>query len=129
MKPEAVLFAGVAGFFACVTVPYAIWSRDPAGTAAVLIACLMASLVSFFLTVQYKRRGVRPEDRRDGEISERAGPLDFFPARSPWPAMTALGVALLGAGTVIGLWLFLIGVGITGAAVCGFVFQYARTDH
>lgn len=129
MKLEAVLFAGVAVFFACVTVPYARYAEDPAGTAAVLIACLMASLVSFFLAVQYKRRGARPEDRRDGQIHERGGPLDFFPARSPWPPMTAVGVALLAAGAVFGLWLALIGAGITGAAVCGFVFQYARTDH
>ncbi|NSC24679.1 cytochrome c oxidase subunit 4 [Streptomyces albus subsp. chlorinus] len=129
MKLEAILFAGVSLFFAAVTIPYALYSADPAGTAAVLIACLMAALVSFFLAVQYRRRGVRPEDRRDGEIRERGGPLDFFPARSPWPAMTALGVALLGTGTVFGLWLFIIGAGVTGGAVCGFVFQYARTDH
>ncbi|MGI5347907.1 cytochrome c oxidase subunit 4 [Streptomyces sp. CA-250714] len=129
MKLEAILFAGVALFFACVTVPYALYGDDPAGTAAVLIATLMASLVSFFLMVQYKRRGVRPEDRRDGEIHERGGPLDFFPARSPYPALTALGVATLGTGTVLGLWLALIGVGVTGAGVFGFVFQYARTDH
>ncbi|MEU2604029.1 aa3-type cytochrome oxidase subunit IV [Streptomyces albus] len=129
MKLEATLFAGVALFFACVTVPYATYSEDPAGTAAVVIACLMAALVSFFLAVQHKRHGARPEDRRDGEIRERGGPLGLFPARSPWPAMTALGVALLGTGTVFGLWLFLIGTGVTGAAVCGFVFQYARSGH
>ncbi|MGP3985929.1 aa3-type cytochrome oxidase subunit IV [Streptomyces sp. 3N207] len=129
MKLEAILFAGVALFFACVTIPYALYGDDPAGTAAVLIATLMASLVSFFLTVQYKRRGVRPEDRRDGEIHERGGPLDFFPARSPYPVLTALGVATLGTGTVFGLWLALIGAGLTGAGVCGFAFQYAQTDH
>ncbi|MBO8193184.1 cytochrome c oxidase subunit 4 [Streptomyces oryzae] len=129
MKTEAILWAGVALFFLCITVPYVLYGDDPAGTAALLIAFLMSSLVSFFLAVQYKRRGVRPEDRKDGEIRERGGPLDFFPARSPYPALTALGVATLGTGTVFGLWLALIGAGLTGAGVFGFVFQYARTDH
>ncbi|MBQ0862737.1 cytochrome c oxidase subunit 4 [Streptomyces sp. A73] len=128
MKLEAILFAGVALFFACVTIPYALYGDDPAGTAAVLIACLMASLVSFFLMVQYKRRGIRPEDRRGGEIHERGGPMGFFPAGSPYPVLTALGVAVLGTGTVFGLWLALIGAGVTGAGVFGFVFQYAQTD-
>ncbi|MFI8850879.1 cytochrome c oxidase subunit 4 [Streptomyces sp. 891-h] len=129
MKLEAMLFAGVSLFFACVTIPYALYGDDPAGTAAVLIACLMAALVSFFLTVQYKRRGSRPEDRLTGEIHERGGPLGFFPAGSPYPVLTALGVAVTGTGTVFGLWLALIGAGLTGAGVFGFVFQYARADH
>ncbi|GAA2606327.1 cytochrome c oxidase subunit 4 [Streptomyces axinellae] len=128
MKTEAVIFSGVALFFGGVTVPYAVYSADPAGTAALVIACLMALLIAFFLAVQYLRGGRRPEDRRSGEISERGGPLDFFPPGSPWPPVTALGVTLAAAGVVLGLWLFLIGLGLTAGGVGGFAFQYARMD-
>ena len=128
MKTEAVIFSGVAFFFAGVTVPYAVYSADPAGTAALVLACVMASLIAFFLTVQYRRAGRRPEDRRSGEISERGGPLDFFPPSSPWPPVTALGVTLAAAGVVLGLWLFLIGLGLTAGGVGGFAFQHARMD-
>lgn len=128
MRAEAVVFGGVAAFFAAVTVPYAVYGEDPAGTSALLIAFLMASLVSFFLTVQYRRGGRRPEDRRDGQVRERGGRLSFFPASSAFPALTALGVAVTASGVVIGLWLFLIGVGVTGAGVSGFAFQYAGDE-
>jgi hypothetical protein len=128
MKAEAVTFVGVALFFVVVTVPYALYSHDPAGTAALVVAFLMSSLIAFFLAVQYRRRGRRPEDRKRGEIRERSGPLDFFPPRSPWPPFTALGFTLTSAGVVVGLWLFLIGLGITVAGVLGFAFQYVQRE-
>jgi hypothetical protein len=126
VRTEALLFTGVALFFGGVTIPYAMYAEDPAGTSAVFIAFLMASLVAFFLSTQYKRHGRRPEDRRSGEIMERGGPFDFFPPRSAWPVSIALGVAVTATGIVFGLWLVLIGAGITATAVSGFVFQYAR---
>jgi Cytochrome c oxidase subunit IV len=124
VKVETYLFAGVALFFAVVASGYGWFSGEPAGTAALVVAFLMASLVAFFLAVQRRRRGTRPEDRRDGEVAERAGPLDFFPPRSPWPVVTALGFTLGALGVVFGLWLFLIGIGVLGMGAAGFVFQY-----
>ena len=126
MKVEAVLFGGVAVFFAGAAALYGAWSRwDPAGTAVLIIAFGMAALLSFFCAIQYRRRGRRPQDRRDAEVAEATGPLEFFPAHSPWPVVTALGFALAATGVVFGLWLFLIGVGVLARGVLGMVFQYA----
>ena len=107
MKTEAVLFAGVAVFFGVTASVYGAWARDPAGTAVLIVAFLMAALVSFFLTVQYRRRGRRPQDTRDAEVADTAGPVEFFPpdtspeflqrvAVGAWEtlAMSALGTAL-----------------------------------
>ncbi|MCZ7413238.1 MULTISPECIES: aa3-type cytochrome oxidase subunit IV [unclassified Streptomyces] len=126
MKAEALYFTGVTGFFAAVSVPYLAYGDDPAGGAVLVVCALMAALVALFLWVQYLRLGRRPEDRGDGEIAERAGPLDFFPAHSTAPVVTAVGLALLGLGVVFGLWLFLIGLAVLAGGVFGFVFQYAR---
>lgn len=126
MKVEALLFGGVAAFFACAAAGYGWWSRDPAGTSALAVACLMAALVSFFCAVQYRRRGRRPQDRRDAEVADASGPLEFFPPKSPWPLITAFGFALTAMGVVYGLWLFLIGFGVLARGVVGMVFQYAR---
>ncbi|WP_413804669.1 cytochrome c oxidase subunit 4 [Streptomyces sp. OE57] len=126
MRVEAFLFGGVAAFFAGAAVLYGWWSGDPAGTAALVVAFLMGALVSFFCAVQYRRRGRRPQDRRDAEVADAGGPLGFFPAKSPWPLITALGFAIVSAGVVYGLWLFLIGVGVLARGVLGMVFQYAR---
>ncbi|MER6103269.1 cytochrome c oxidase subunit 4 [Streptomyces sp. NPDC001832] len=126
MKTEAILFAGVAGFFLVTDVLYAVWSRDPTGTAALTVSFLMASLVTFFFATNYRRKGLRPEDRADGRVHERSGPVDFFPPHSIWPSVTAAGTALLALGVVFGLWLLLIGLGVVLAGMFGMVFQYVR---
>ncbi|MEU3979216.1 cytochrome c oxidase subunit 4 [Streptomyces sp. NPDC026672] len=126
MRTEALLFGGVALFFAGSAALYAVWSHgDPAGTAALVVAFGMAALVSFFCAVQYRRRGPRPQDRGDAEVADATGPLEFFPPHSGWPVVTALGFAIAATGVVYGLWLFLIGLGVLIRGVLGLVFQYA----
>ncbi|MFE9096803.1 cytochrome c oxidase subunit 4 [Streptomyces sp. NPDC007264] len=125
MKIEALLFGGVALFFGASAALYGVWSGEPAGTAVLIIAFGMAALVSFFCAVQYRRRGRRPQDRTDAEVADGSGPLEFFPAHSSWPVITALGFAVAALGVVYGLWLFLIGVGVLGRGVLGMAFQYA----
>ncbi|MCQ4080078.1 cytochrome c oxidase subunit 4 [Streptomyces sp. RB6PN25] len=128
MRTEALLFGGLALFFAATGLPYAWLSHDPAGTAALMVSFLMSSLVAFFFVTQYRRRGMRPEDRKDGEVQDRAGPLDFFPPHSIHPPLTAFGGAVLALGIVYGLWLFIIGLGVLAAGVFGFVFEYVHRD-
>ncbi|GAA3884870.1 aa3-type cytochrome oxidase subunit IV [Streptomyces sp. NPDC003631] len=125
MKVEALLFGGVALFFAAAAALYGAWSGEPAGTAVLIVAFGMAAVVSFFCAVQYRRRGRRPQDRTDAEVADAAGPLEFFPPHSPWPLVTALGFSIAALGVVYGLWLFLIGAGVLARGVLGMVFQYA----
>ncbi|GGM08096.1 cytochrome c oxidase polypeptide 4 [Streptomyces fumigatiscleroticus] len=126
MRTEARLFTGVAVFFAVVAAGYGWFSAEPAGTAVLVLAFVMASLVAFFLRVQHHRRGPRAQDHPDAEVADGAGPLEFFPARSGWPVTTALGALLLALGVVYGLWLALLGLGVLGHGVFGMVFQYAN---
>ncbi|MGX4687927.1 cytochrome c oxidase subunit 4 [Streptomyces sp. JNUCC 63] len=126
MKIEALLFGGVALFFGSTATLYGLWSREPAGTAALVIAGGMAALVSFFCLIQYRRRGARPQDRTKAEVADAAGPLDFFPPESTWPIITALGFAVGALGVVYGLWLFLIGLGVLARGVGGMAFQYVH---
>lgn len=129
MRTEAFLFSGVAAFFAGCALLYGVWSHaDPAGTAALIVACLMAAVIAFFCAVHYRRKGLRPQDRGDAEVADGAGPLEFFPPESHWPVVVAAGFAVAATGVVYGLWLFLIGVGVLGAGVFGMVFQYADRD-
>ncbi|MER7397816.1 cytochrome c oxidase subunit 4 [Streptomyces sp. NPDC000151] len=125
MKTEAVLFAGVAVFFAVTAGVYGRYGHDPAGASVLIVACLMAALVAFFLAVQYRRRGQRAQDRRDAEVADTAGPLDFFPPASPWPLVVAAGFTVVALGVVFGLWLALLGAGVLALGVFEMVFQYA----
>jgi hypothetical protein len=126
VKTEAYLFAGVAGFFLVADIVYIPFSKEPAGIAALTVSFIMASIISFFFAMNYKRKGQRPEDRQDSEVKDRSGPLDFFPPHSGYPPLTGLGVALLGVGIIYGLWLFIIAFGIVITGVAGMVFEFAR---
>ncbi len=128
MKTEAWLFAGVAGFFLVTDVVYAYFSREPAGTAALTVSFAMASVISFFCLVNYRRRGSRPEDRKEAQVADRAGRLDFFPPHSAYPVLTAAGAALTAVGIVYGMWLFLPAVGILLAGVLGLAFQFNQRE-
>ncbi|MGW4566284.1 aa3-type cytochrome oxidase subunit IV [Streptomyces sp. NPDC004561] len=125
MKAESMLFGGVALFFGGSAALYGLWSKEPAGTAALIVAAAMAALVSFFCLVQYRRRGPRAQDRTEAEVADAAGPVAFFPDESSWPIITAAGFAVSASGVVYGLWLFLIGLGILARGVFGLTFQYA----
>ena len=124
MRQEALLFSGVAAFFAVVSACYIPFSRDTAGSAALLVSFLMSALISLFLWVQYLRHGARAQDRPDAEVHEGAGPLAFFSPRSYYPVVAALGTAVAGLGVIYGMWLFLIGIGVVAPGVAGFVFQH-----
>ncbi|MFC3571859.1 cytochrome c oxidase subunit 4 [Streptomyces yaanensis] len=126
MKVEALLFGGVALFFAGSAALYGAWSGEPAGTAVLIIAFGMAGLVAFFCLIQYRRRGSRPQDRTDAEVVDAAGSLEFFPPHSAWPVITALGFAVAALGVIYGLWLFLMGVGVLARGVLGMAFQYVN---
>jgi Cytochrome c oxidase subunit IV len=126
VRVEARLFAGMAAFFLVAGGVYAAFATtDPAGISALAVAFVMSSLIAFFLSTQARRRGTRPEDRRDGEIGDRAGPVALFPASSPYPPVMALGFALTATGVVFGPWLMLLGGGLFAGALFGFAFQYA----
>ncbi|MCX3063417.1 aa3-type cytochrome oxidase subunit IV [Streptomyces beihaiensis] len=126
MKIEALLFGGIAVFFGGAAVLYRVWSRDPTGTAVLIIAFLMALAISLFCAVNYRRKGARPQDRTEAEVADAAGPVEFFPAHSYWPVVTALGAALTATGIVYGLWLFLIGFGVLARGVAGMALQYVH---
>lgn len=128
MRTETYMFAGVAAFFLVTDAVYYGLSRDPAGAAVLTVSFLMSGLLSFFLAVQYRRKGRRPEDSKSAEISERTGELDFFPPSSPYPPLASLALAVLAVGLVFGWWLFLIGLALLVAGLFGLVFQFVRRD-
>ncbi|MFE3637510.1 cytochrome c oxidase subunit 4 [Streptomyces sp. NPDC059168] len=124
MKSEGYLFAAVALFFLLTDAAYIWFAREPAGIAALSVAFGMSSVISVFCLVNHRRKGLRPEDRPDGEIRERSGTIDFFPPHSAYPVITALGAAVIAVGLVYGVWIVLVGFGLLWPGVFGMVFQF-----
>ena len=130
MKSEAWIFAICTVFFLLVTPAYWFISGDPTGTAALTMTTLLAALVAFYLGFHASRMAPRPEDRLDGEISEGAGELGFFPPYSWWPLWCALTLSLCVFSVAMATWwLFVIGVVFGAVALCGWVFEYYVGDH
>ncbi len=129
MKIEAYIFLALTGFFAVITPVYWILSRDPTGTAALILAFFLALMVAGYLALLSRRLDPRPEDKNLGEIAEGAGELGFFPPQSIWPLYVALCFTLVCLGPVFGWWLSILGFGLGGIAITGLLYEFYRGDH
>ena len=127
MKAEAWIFGITTVFVAVVAPGYWFLSEDWTGTSALVMTALLFGMVTLYLGFHASKMDPRPEDRKEGEISEGAGELGFFPPYSWWPLWCALTLAVMVFGVAVGAWwLFIIG-GIFGAvALTGWVFEYYR---
>src|SRR5690349_24457351 len=112
MKAEAWIFVVCSVFFVLVAPAYWLITKDPTGTSALVMATLLALLVTFYLGFHATRMEPRPEDRKDAEIADGAGELGFFPPYSWWPLWCGMTAATVVLGVVIGWWLVAIGAGI-----------------
>ena len=63
-----------------------------------------------------------------GEVAQGAGELGFFNPRSIWPILVAAGGAAVFAGMAVGVWLFLIGLGLIAFTSLGLLFEHYRGD-
>jgi hypothetical protein len=129
MKAETWTILSVGIFFALISPVYWVLTKDPTGSVALLMTTLLCVLLGFYLAVVAKQIPDRPEDRSDGEIADGAGEQGFFPPYSWWPLFTALALAVVVLGIVLGWWLVIIGSAILGVMVCGWIFEYYRGIH
>ena len=128
MKVEGWLFAAGFFFFALTAVIYGLLAEEPVGTVALAFTAGLAFLVGYYLLFTARRIDARPEDSQTAEIAEGAGELGFYSPHSWWPLPVAFGGALAFLGIVFGWWLFLIGAGVGGLSIIGWVFEYYRGE-
>jgi len=129
MKAETWIMVSIGTFFGIISPIYWILSSDPTGTSALVMTTLLCFLMAFYLGVVAKQIPGRPEDLSDGEVADGAGEYGFFPPYSWWPLFTASAIAVVVVGVAIGWWLVIIGVGLLGMGVVGWVFEYYRGVH
>ena len=129
MKIEAYVFLALTGFFAVIAPVYWILSRDPTGTAALILTFFLALMIAGYLGLIARRLDPRPEDKNLGEIAEGAGELGFFPPQSIWPLYVAVTAALVFLGPVFGWWLTIIGFGFGAISITGLLYEFYRGDH
>jgi hypothetical protein len=130
VKTEAWIFGITTAFFVVVSPAYWLISGDWTGTSALVMTTLLAAMVTLYLGFHAAKMEPRPEDRKDAEIADGAGELGFFPPYSWWPLWCAAALAVIVyAVAMAAWWLVVIGFGLGGLALSGFVFEYYRGEH
>ena len=130
MKVEAWIFAITTAFFLVVSPAYWLIAGDWTGTSALVMTTLLAAMVTLYLGFHASKMEPRPEDRKDGDIADGAGELGFFPPYSWWPLWCACSLGVIVYAVAIGAWwLVIIGFGLGGLALCGWIFEYYRGEH
>lgn len=129
MKIEAYVFLALTGFLAVISPVYWILSRDPTGTAALILTFFLTLMIAGYLGLIARRLDPRPEDKNLGEIAEGAGELGFFPPQSIWPLFVAVTAALVFLGPVFGWWLTIVGFGFGAVSITGLLYEFYRGDH
>jgi hypothetical protein len=129
VKVEAWIFTILAIFAAIVTPVYWTMSKDPTGTAALILTFFLVLMIGLYLGLISRRINARPEDNKRGEISEGAGELGFFPPQSIWPLFCGGTMVLVALAPIFGWWLMIIAVMTGFVTVTGWIFEFYRGDY
>ena len=134
MKTESTIFLFLIIFFAVVTPSYAYvtWQMghfEVIGTTVFALTLLFCLMIWGLLVITGRTVGMRPEDRKDGEIVENAGALGFFPPSSIVPFWSALAITVILLGVVYGWWLSLVGVALGIWGACGWAYEFYTGDY
>ncbi len=125
MRTETRIFVGVTAFLFITAAVYGLWSREPIGTTALILAGGLCGLCGTYFWFISRRIGARPEDRPEAEIAEGAGELGFFSPFSYWPAGIGAATAMTALGIVFWqYWLIAIGGAAVLLAAGGLIFEY-----
>jgi hypothetical protein len=125
MKVEAKIFNVITFFFFLSALVYGLWSKEPAGTVALILVGGLSLLIGSYLQFVSRRIEPRPEDNPDAEVSDGAGEMGFFSPGSYWPIAVAAAVGFSGlALAFFHIWMIVLGAIAVLAMVAGLVFEY-----
>ncbi|WP_380167930.1 cytochrome c oxidase subunit 4 [Jannaschia sp. R86511] len=129
MRVETWVLGSGAFFFVPLAFVYGLLSGwEYVGFIAILLTGGLSAMIGLYLYLVSLRVDARPEDDPVGEIAQGAGDLGFFNPRSVWPIGVAAGGAVIFAGMAVGVWMFLIGLGILAVTSIGLLFEHYVGD-
>ncbi len=123
MKTEARVFLGVTVFFVVIGIAYWFVSYEEAGSVMLAASAVMGLMAGTSIWLLARHAPERFEDRSDATIAEGAGPVALFPVSSIWPFAVGLGATVMASGFAFGGWLVVIGAGVFGLSIAGYVHE------
>lgn len=129
MKIQGKLFLWLAVFMLAMAITYGVWSKEPAGTTALVLAFGLSVMIGFYLAFTARRVDALAQDDREADVADEAGDVGFFSPHSWQPLSLAVGGALAFTGVVFGWWLLYFSLPMLLIGLFGWVFEYYRGEN
>ncbi|NED14694.1 cytochrome c oxidase subunit 4 [Streptomyces sp. SID9124] len=129
MKIQGKMFLGLAVFILVMAVTYGVWSKEPVGTTALLLAFGLSLMIGFYLAFTARRVDAMAQDNKEADVADEAGEVGFFSPHSWQPLSLAIGGAFGFMGVVFGWWLLFFSAPLLLIGLFGWVFEYYRGEN
>lgn len=129
MKVQGKMFLGLALFILVIAITYGVWSKEPVGTTALVLAFGLSLMIGFYLAFTARRIDALAQDNKEADVADEAGDVGFFSPHSWQPLSLAIGGALAFMGVVFGWWLLYFSAPMLLIGLFGWVFEYYRGEN
>ncbi|WP_327246840.1 cytochrome c oxidase subunit 4 [Streptomyces sp. NBC_01320] len=129
MKIQGKMFLWLSIFILAMAITYGVWSKEPAGTTALVLAFGLSVMIGFYLAFTAQRVDAMAQDNKEADVADEAGEVGFFSPHSWQPLSLAIGGSLAFLGVIFGWWLLYFSVPIIMIGLFGWVFEYYRGEN
>ena len=129
MKIQGKLFIWLSVFMLAMAVTYGVWSKEPVGTTALVLAFGLSIMIGFYLAFTANRVDAMAQDNKEADVADEAGEVGFFSPHSWQPLSLAIGGAFLFMAVVFGWWLAYFSAPLLLIGLFGWVFEYYRGEN
>ncbi|CAM5385603.1 putative cytochrome c oxidase polypeptide 4 [Streptomyces spiroverticillatus] len=129
MKIQGWLFIWLSVFVGIMAVVYGVWSKEPAGTTALVLAFGLSLMIGFYLAFTAKRVDAMAQDNKQADVADEAGELGFFAPHSWQPLSLAIGGAFAFLAIAMGWWLLFFSLPLILVGLFGWVFEFYRGEN
>ncbi|MCX5396558.1 cytochrome c oxidase subunit 4 [Streptomyces sp. NBC_00102] len=129
MKIQGKLFIWLSVFILIMAVTYGVWSKEPVGTTALVLAFGLSIMIGFYLSFTANRVDQMAQDNKEADVADEAGDVGFFSPHSWQPLALAIGGALLFMSIAFGWWLAYFSAPMLAIGLFGWVFEYYRGEN
>ncbi|GAA0609363.1 MULTISPECIES: cytochrome c oxidase subunit 4 [Streptomyces] len=129
MKIQGKMFLWLSVFILIMAVVYGVWSKEPAGATALVMAFGLSVMIGFYLAFTARRVDAGAQDDKEADVADDAGELGFFSPHSWQPLSLAVGGALAFLAIAMGWWLLYFSAPLILVGIYGWVFEYYRGEN
>ncbi|MEU8890944.1 cytochrome c oxidase subunit 4 [Streptomyces sp. NPDC048442] len=129
MKIQGWLFIWLSVFILIMAGVYGVWSKEPAGTTALVLAFGLSLMIGFYLAFTAKRADSMAQDNKQADVADEAGEQGFFAPHSWQPLALGIGGAFAFLSIAIGWWLLFFSLPLILIGLFGWVFEFYRGEN